>query len=48
MTTYTPACPKCHGPGARLDPLHGVEWFRCSDCGWDFPDEYSVLEVAED
>lgn len=39
MTTYTPASPKPHGPGARLDPLHGVEWFRCL--------EYDVLEVAE-
>jgi hypothetical protein len=48
MNTYAPACPNCRGSRRAPGPLHEVEWFRCSDCGWDFPDEYSVLEVAED
>jgi hypothetical protein len=44
---YTPACPQCNGPGASLGGWGAVHYFRCINCGWDFADQYSVMEEAE-
>lgn len=32
-------CPMCYGTGESLGTLGKLMWYRCRQCGWNFPEE---------
>ena len=42
-------CPQCGGEGIYLGEM-SESWYRCRQCGWDFPEsdgEHSILPEDE-